>query len=149
MLDIGEMSSAEIYKMLHKVGYGHLGCIHEGKPYVMPMHYYLDDLDIYLFSNVGMKTHDLEIDPDVCLQVEEIGTTDHWRSVVVTGQAKHLTEQADIDRARQLIKARNRTLSPALKRTWVDAQGSAEEIVIYRIHPIEMTGRRTDGASRQ
>ncbi len=147
MLDIDEMSSAEMYKMLHKVGYGHLGCIHKGKPYVMPMHYYLDDLDIYLFSTVGMKTHDMDVDPDICLQVEEIRTPDHWRSVVVTGQAKRLSGQADIDRAMQLIKACNPTLSPALNRTWVDSQGRGEDIAIYCIHPIEMTGRTTDGVS--
>jgi uncharacterized protein len=34
MLDIDEMSSNEIYELLRKVGYGHLGFIHERKPYV-------------------------------------------------------------------------------------------------------------------
>ena len=43
MLDIDEVSSKEIHELLHQVGYGHLGCIHEGKPYVMPMNYYLED----------------------------------------------------------------------------------------------------------
>jgi uncharacterized protein len=46
MLDIDEMSSKEIYKLLNKIGYGHLGFIHEGKLYVMPMHYYLEHKDI-------------------------------------------------------------------------------------------------------
>jgi uncharacterized protein len=149
MLDIDEMSSAEIYKLLHKVGYGHLGCIHEGKPYVIPMHYYLNDLDIYLFSTVGMKTHDMDTNPEICLQVEDIRDPDHWRSVIVTGQAKPLTVQSDIDRAMQLIKSRNPTLSPALNRTWIDSEGRAEAIAIYRIHPIEMTGRTTGGVSSQ
>jgi uncharacterized protein len=46
MLDIDEMSSKEIYELLRKIGYGHLGFIHEGKPYVMPMHYYLEGEEI-------------------------------------------------------------------------------------------------------
>jgi uncharacterized protein len=141
------MSSAEIYKMLHKVGYGHLGCIHEGKPYVMPMHYYLDDLNIYLFSTVGMKTHDMNVNPEICLQIEEIRAPSHWSSVIVTGQAEHLKAQPEIDRAMEFIKARNPTLSPAINRTWTDSQGRAEVIAIYRIHPTEMTGRTTDGIS--
>jgi uncharacterized protein len=148
MLDIDEMGSAEMYKMLHKVGYGHLGCVHEGKPYVMPMNYYLDDLTIYLFSTVGMKTHDMDINPDVCLQVEEIRGPDHWR-VIVTGQAEHLKAEPEIDRAMKFIKARNPTLSPAINRTWTDAQGRAEEIAIYRIHLTEMSGRTTEGISSQ
>ena len=72
MLDIDEMGQKEIQNFLQKVGYGHLGYIHEGKPYVMPMHYYLEDSDIYLFTSEGMKTHDIDANPDVCLQVEEI-----------------------------------------------------------------------------
>jgi uncharacterized protein len=149
MLDIDEMSSAEIYKLLHKVGYGHLGCIHDGKPYVMPMHYYLEDLSIYLFSTVGMKTRDMDVNPEICLQVEEIRDSSYWRSVVVSGRSERLTAQPDIDQAMQFIKARNPNLSPALNRTWIDSQGRAEVIAIYRIHPIEMTGRMTDGVSSQ
>ena len=41
------MSSKEIHELLHQVGYGHPGCIHEGKPYVMPINYYLEGSDIY------------------------------------------------------------------------------------------------------
>ncbi|WP_333123209.1 pyridoxamine 5'-phosphate oxidase family protein [Microcoleus sp. Pol11C3] len=50
MLDIDEMGQKEIHELLHKVGYGHLGCIHEGKPYVIPMNYYLEEEQIYLFK---------------------------------------------------------------------------------------------------
>jgi uncharacterized protein len=35
MLDIDEMGQKEIHEMLHKSGYGHLGFVHEGKPYVI------------------------------------------------------------------------------------------------------------------
>jgi uncharacterized protein len=125
MLDIDEMSSVEIYDLLREVGYGHLGFIHEGKPCVMPMHYYLEDQDIYLFTTEGMKTHDID----------------------VMGQAQRLTKQVNIDRAMGIIKAQNPTLSPAVNRTWVDSWGRAEIIAIYRIFPGEMSGRTTDGVS--
>jgi uncharacterized protein len=147
MLDIDEMSSKEIYELLHQVGYGHFGCIHKGKPYVMPMHYYLEDSDIYLFTTVGMKTHDMDENPEICLQVEALHDPLHWRSVIVNGRADRLTKQQDIDHAMQFIKERNPKLSPAINRTWIDSWGRAEVIAIYRIHPSEMTGRTTDGVS--
>ncbi len=148
MLDIDEMSVKEIYELLRKIGYGHLGFIHEGKPYVMPMHYYLEGEEIYLFTTDGMKTHDIDTSPEICLQVEEIINDPlHWRSVIVAGQAKRLTEQADIDRVRKLIKEVNPTLSPALNRTWIDSWGRAEVVAIYRVYPSEMSGRTTDGVS--
>jgi nitroimidazol reductase NimA-like FMN-containing flavoprotein (pyridoxamine 5'-phosphate oxidase superfamily) len=147
VLDIDEMSSKEIHELLHQVGYGHLGCIHAGKPYVMPMRYYLEGSDIYLLTTVGMKTHDLDANPEVCLQVEEIHDLLHWRSVIVNGRAERLTAQPDIDHVMQFIKDRNPTLSPAINRTWIDSWGRAEVAVIYRIHPSEMSGRTTDGVS--
>jgi uncharacterized protein len=150
MLDIDEMSSQEIYELLNKIGYGHLGFIHEGKPYVMPMHYYLEHEDIYIFTTEGMKTHDIDASPEVCLQVEEIINDPlHWRSVIVSGQAKRLTEKPAIERVRKLIKEINPTLSPALNRTWIDSWGRAEVVAIYRVYPSEMSGRTTDGVSNR
>lgn len=147
MLDIDEMGQIEMQDFLHKVGYGHLGYIHEGKPYVVPMHYYLEDSDIYLFTTQGMKTHDININPEICLQVEEIHDPLHWRSVIVTGQAERLTDQTAIDRAMTFIQERNPKLSPAINRTWTDSWGRGEEITIYRIHTSEITGRTTEGVS--
>ena len=54
-----------------------------------------------------------------------------------------------IDRVMQFVKTQNPTLSPAINRTWIDAGGRAEVVVIYRLHPIEMSGRTTDGVSSQ
>ncbi len=147
MLDIDEMSLKEIHELLHTVGYGHLGCIHEGKPYVIPMNYYLEAEDIYLFTTIGMKTHDFDANPEICLQVEEIREPLHWRSAIVNGRALRVTEQADIDRVMHLLKERNPMLSPAINRTWIDSQGRSEAIAIYRIDASEMSGRTTDGVS--
>ncbi|MBE9135692.1 pyridoxamine 5'-phosphate oxidase family protein [Nodosilinea sp. LEGE 07088] len=149
MLDIDEMGQKEIHELLHKVGHGHLGCIGEGRPYVVPMHYYLKDSEIYIFTTIGMKTQYMDANPEVCLQIEEIHDLLHWRSVVVTGQVERLTEQRDIDQAMLLVKARNPKLSPAINRTWIDSWGRAEVIAIYRLYPSEMSGRTTDGVSSQ
>ena len=147
MLDIDEMSHDEILELLQKAGYGHLGCINEGNPYVIPMNYYIKDAAIYLFTTEGMKSHDLDKNPAVCLQVEEIHDSARWRSAIVTGRVEQLTEQREIDEITQLVKVGNPTLSPAINRTWTDSWGRGEVIAIYRIHPSEMTGRTTQGVS--
>ncbi|NJR48368.1 MAG: pyridoxamine 5'-phosphate oxidase family protein [Leptolyngbyaceae cyanobacterium CSU_1_3] len=148
MIDIDEMSSKEILELLQKVGYGHLGCIHEGKPYIIPMQYHLKDSVIYLFTTEGMKTQDIDANPAVCLQVEDVHDLEHWQSAIVTGEAERLKDQSEIDQIMQLVKARNPTLSPAINRTWIDAQGRAEVITIYCIHSTEMTGRMTSSESK-
>ena len=149
MLDIDEMSSKEIQEFLQQVGYGHLGFIHKGKPCVMPMHYYIEDADIYLFTTEGMKTHDIDANPEICLQVEEVHDSSHWRSVMVKGRAERLTDRQDIERVTKLTKEQNPTLTPAINRTWIDAWGRADVVVIYRISHYEMSGRMTDGVNSQ
>jgi len=147
MLDIDEMDKKEINELIQKVGHGHLGCALDGHPYVVPMHYYFDDPNIYIFTTVGMKTKYMDMNPEVCLQVEEVHNLNHWRSVTITGQVEHITEQQEVDRIMEFIESRNPTLSPALNRTWIDAWGRAEEMALYQIHPKEMSGRTTDGIS--
>lgn len=143
MLDVYEMGSKEIQDLLQQVGYGHLGCAHEGRPYVVPMHYYLEGSDIYIFTTEGQKTKYIDANPQVCLQVEAVHDPLHWRSVIVTGRAERLTQQQDIDQAMQLIKERNPTLTPAINTTWIDAWGRSNVIAIYCIHPSEITGNKT------
>jgi nitroimidazol reductase NimA-like FMN-containing flavoprotein (pyridoxamine 5'-phosphate oxidase superfamily) len=67
MLDIDEMGSKEIQDLLQQVRYGHLGCALEGHPYVMAMHYYFENPDIYIFTTEGMKTKYIDANPEVCL----------------------------------------------------------------------------------
>lgn len=147
MLDIDEMGLKEIYDLLHKVEYGHLGCTIDGQPYVVPIHYYFEDSDLYLFTTIGMKTQYMDANSAVCLQVEEIRDLAHWRSVIVMGKAERLTVQDDIDRITEAIKTHNPTFSPALNRTWVDSWGRSSSIAIYRIQVGELSGRTTDGVS--
>ncbi|HEY9625962.1 MAG TPA: pyridoxamine 5'-phosphate oxidase family protein [Coleofasciculaceae cyanobacterium] len=149
MLDIDEMSIKEIDDLLQKVGYGHLGCVLDGRPYVVPMRYYFDDFNIYLFTTVGMKKKYLDVNPEVCLQVEDVHNLEHWRSVTVTGRAKHITDQPEIDRVMQFVKAQNLALPSAINRTWIDAWGRAEGMALYCIHLRKMSGRTMDGVSSQ
>jgi len=149
MLDIDEMTINEIHALLQKVGRGHIGCSLEGHPYVVPMQYYFEKPDIYILTTVGMKTQYMDANPEICLQVEEIDSLDHWRSVTVIGRVEHITEQLEIDRIMAIVKAQNPARSPAINRTWTDAWGRENVMAIYRIYPTEMNGRTTEGPSSQ
>jgi len=146
------MGSKEIQTLLQRVGYGHLGCAFEGRPYVVPMQYYSgdapenssEDAALYIFTTKGQKTEYIEANSQVCLQVEDIEDPLHWRSVVVTGRAERLTDKADIDYVKSLVKKRHpETQSPAISRTWIDAWGRENIVAVYRIHPSEVTGNQT------
>jgi uncharacterized protein len=146
MLKVEDMSPAEMKSLLLAAGYGHLGCARDNRPYVVPLHYVYDAPDIYIFTTEGMKTKYIEANPEVCLQVEEVQDTLHWRSVMVNGRAERITRPEELERAMQLITSRNPSLTPALNETMVDAWGRANVLAVYRIHPSTIDGRRTVGS---
>jgi nitroimidazol reductase NimA-like FMN-containing flavoprotein (pyridoxamine 5'-phosphate oxidase superfamily) len=143
MLKVEDMPLEEMRSLLSRIGYGHLGCAREGRPYVVPMHYAYDGECLYLFTTEGMKTGFIEANAEVCFQVEEVESASSWKSVMVTGQAERVTKQDDKEHALQHITENNPTLTPAINRTQLDTWGRANEVVLYRIRPAIIDGRRT------
>ena len=143
MLKVEDIAPAEMHALLERASFGHLGCAREGRPYVVPMNYAYDGKDLYFFTTEGMKTQFIEANPQVCLQVEEVIDSSHWRSVMVIGQAERLTKSEDTQRAMQLIVERNPSLTPAISATQLDTWGRAVDIALYRITPELIDGRQT------
>ncbi len=143
MLTVEDMPLEEMRALLSRIGYGHLGCARDGRPYVVPIHYAYDGEFLYIFTTEGMKTSFIEANSEVCLQVEEVESAMHWQSVMVTGRAERLTAQEDRESAMQLITRSNPTLTPAINRTQLDAWDRSNEVVLYRIRPAIIDGRKT------
>jgi uncharacterized protein len=143
MLKIEDIAPAEMHALLQRGSFGHLGCARDGRPYVLPMNYAYDGKELYFFTTEGMKTQFIAANPHVCLQVEEITDSTHWRSVMVIGRAEQLTTPEETQRAMQLISERNPSLTPAISATQLDTWGRAVGIALYRITPELIDGRKT------
>jgi nitroimidazol reductase NimA-like FMN-containing flavoprotein (pyridoxamine 5'-phosphate oxidase superfamily) len=143
MLKVEDMPLTEMQALLQLVGFGHLGCARNNRPYVVPIHYAYDSQDIYFFTTEGMKTEYIADNPEVCLQVEEVHDPANWRSVMVNGRAERITKPEEMEHAMQLITERNPTLIPALNATQLDAWGRANITTIYRVRPEIIDGRKT------
>jgi nitroimidazol reductase NimA-like FMN-containing flavoprotein (pyridoxamine 5'-phosphate oxidase superfamily) len=143
MLKVEDMAPAEMQALLERESFGHLGCARDARPYVLPMNYAYDGHDLYFFTTEGMKTKYIEANPQVCLQVEEVIDSTHWRSVMVSGTAEQMTKSEDMQRAMKLITERNPSLTPAISATQLDTWGRAVDIAIYRITPEIIDGRQT------
>jgi len=142
MIEVDELNNAEIVNILHRVGYGHLGCSVGDQPYVVPVHYAFDDREIYLYTTDGKKSTIIDENPLVCLQVEDVEDNQHWESVIVNGKAARVRDEAARERALRMIVEVNPTLTPAVSIHWMDNWVRENIEVIYRIVPFEMTGRR-------
>ena len=143
MLKVEDMAPAEMHALLQRESFGHLGCARDGRPYVVPMNYAYDGKEIYFFTTAGMKTQFIDANPQVCLQVEEVTDSTHWRSVMVIGKAEKITQSEEMQQAMKLITDRNPSLTPAISATQVDTWGRAVDIALYRITPELMDGRQT------
>ena len=143
MLRVEDMAPAEMHALLQRESFGHLGCARNGRPYVLPMNYVYDGKELYFFTTEGMKTQFIEANPQVCLQVEEITDSTHWRSVMVIGKAEQITKSEETQQAMKLIIERNPSLTPAISATQLDTWGRAVDIAIYRITPELIDGRET------
>lgn len=143
MLKIEDMPEGDMKALLLAREFGHLGVARDNRPYVVPMHYAYDHESLYFFTTLGTKTDYLDHNHEVCFQVEEVESKEHWQSVMVTGTAEHVTDAADITAAMALIVKRNPHLTPALNLTQLDAWGRTSEVAIYRIRPRVIDGRRT------
>jgi nitroimidazol reductase NimA-like FMN-containing flavoprotein (pyridoxamine 5'-phosphate oxidase superfamily) len=143
MLQIEDMSMTEMEALLERVGFGHLGCARDGRPYVVPINYSYDPQTIYIFTTQGTKTDFMDANPQVCLQVEQIEDPLRWQSVMVTGKAERITGQEEIEHAMQRITMNNPRLVPAINATRIDVWGRANDVRIYRIHAEIIDGRKT------
>jgi nitroimidazol reductase NimA-like FMN-containing flavoprotein (pyridoxamine 5'-phosphate oxidase superfamily) len=143
MLEVKDMSQGEMVALLLRGKLGHLGCSREGHPYVVPMHYAYDGECLYFFTTEGTKTVFIAANHEVCFQTEEIADASRWMSVMVFGRAERVTQPEETERAMQLITARNPTLTPALNETKIGNWKRFNSVVVYRVRPHSICGRKT------
>ncbi len=91
-MELTEMTVEACREFLGKHTLGHLACIGEKYPYVVPVHYAYETRRIFIFSMPGLKTDYLRKRPYAGLQVEELQTDRNWTSVLVQGRCEELPD---------------------------------------------------------
>lgn len=89
------MTGEEAIRFLSEAMVAHLGLISDGKPYVTPMSFVVDDGRIIFRSQPGRKLQAITESPVVCIEACSFDeSTGDWASVIVSGTA---AENADPD----------------------------------------------------
>ena len=139
--EVLDLNEQEIDDMLHRNNYGHFGCTLNDKPYVVPINFVYEMPFLYVYTTAGMKSKILDMNPEVCLQVEEIIDRGDWRSVIIQGNATRIIDPIERERIFKLILETNPTLMPAMSIRWTDNWIRENKEVVYRIDPTERSGR--------
>lgn len=141
MIEVRELLEHEIKHLLSAVAYAHLACTDGHQPYVVPIHYAYDPPYIYVYTTEGKKSEIISRNPRVCLQIEDVKDNRDWQSIIVEGEAEQLNDESQRTRALNAVVKVNPTLTPAVSIHWMDNWVRENIEVIYRIVPIEMSGR--------
>ena len=148
MIEVRELNDREIEKLIARLDYGHLACCSDGQPYVVPIHYAFENGYIFLYTTHGKKTEILSKNPRICLQIEDIKNNEEWSSAVIYGEAQELRDENERAAAVESVIRVNPTLTPAVSIHWMDNWVRENIEVVYRITPLEMTGREAVAGSK-
>jgi nitroimidazol reductase NimA-like FMN-containing flavoprotein (pyridoxamine 5'-phosphate oxidase superfamily) len=147
MIEVRELNNKEIEELITRLDYGHLACCDNGEPYVVPIHYAYKDGYIYIYTTQGKKTEILIKNPRICLQIEDVKDNRDWTSVIIYGEAQELIDEKERSEAIESVIRVNPTLTPAVSIHWMDNWVRENIEVIYRVVPLETTGREGVGKS--
>lgn len=135
-MSIGKLRDEESLAILRDGNLGRLGCIADGKPYVVPVHYFFDGKDVYIHSLPGRKINALRANSRACLQVDEIRDAYHWRSVIAYGNYEEILEE----QARESILSKLFTRLPHLTPVESRLADGLKQTIVFRIRVDEVTG---------
>jgi nitroimidazol reductase NimA-like FMN-containing flavoprotein (pyridoxamine 5'-phosphate oxidase superfamily) len=82
---LGELNASEIERLLHQNMIGRIGCHAFGKTYIVPITYVYEGNAVYAHSDEGMKLHMMRENPHVAFEVDSMGETGNWESVIANG----------------------------------------------------------------
>lgn len=117
------LDEQQSWEVLRRCGHGRLAVSVLGKPDIYPINYIADNGVLLMRTNPGTKLAELTVNSSVAFEVDEVVDGEAW-SVVVTGTARVVESQSEVDR---LDKLPLKPWIPTLKYTYV-------EITPERIH---------------
>jgi uncharacterized protein len=139
-MNVGKLSDSDSQAVLRECTFGRLGCIADGGPYVVPVNYIFDGNFIYLHSLPGKKINALRANPRVCLQVDQIKDTYHWRSVIASGIYEEISDEKAQEEILDNFINRMPNMTP-VESMMVDG---LKETIIFKIKVNEITGVAED-----
>lgn len=150
-MQIRTLSTEQCIDVLSAGHLAHLACVHDGRPYVVPIHVAYADSQLYAFSMPGQKIDWMRANPAVCLLVEHHGHGRGWKSVIVNGRYEELPDRIGSkiarDRAWSLLSRHGNWWEPGALKPSIPEPLPEEEHIFFRIHVDEMTGREAIDAA--
>jgi uncharacterized protein len=89
---IQEMAKEENLSLLANMHLGRLGCAQGAQPYIAPFYFAYDSNYLYGFSTVGQKIDWMRANPLVCVETDDLVSSDEWVSIIILGRYEELPD---------------------------------------------------------
>ena len=135
------LNESEAWAVISAGKLGHLGCIDQDEPYVVPINYLPVDGNLYSHSLPGRKITALRKHPRACLQVDQIRNDFHWQSAIAFGDFEEVTDAQDRATILRQLLDRFPELTP------VESQLAREgewDVIVFRLRIDRVTGAAED-----
>ncbi|MER3499269.1 MAG: pyridoxamine 5'-phosphate oxidase [Chitinophagaceae bacterium] len=90
---IGTLTSEQIEDLLKENIIGWLACSNGQYSYIVPVTYLYNGQTILVHSRMGLKIEMMRKSKQVCFEVEDIKTYTKWKTVLVYGTYREITEE--------------------------------------------------------
>lgn len=82
---LGELTASQVEELLRAEVIARIGCISQGRVYVVPVSYAYDGTYVWGHGMDGAKLRAMRANPEVCVEVEHVDDLSNWRSVIAWG----------------------------------------------------------------
>lgn len=144
---LGKLTEQQIDELVSKQVTGRLGCVTNGKPYIVPINYFYKNSTVYAHSAPGKKIDMMRENPEVCFQVDQVSSIFRWQSAILWGTFEEIT---DPEKKQQAMQGLTHTLMPLVTTpaghpshgiTSSETDLLKIELIVYKINVTEKTGK--------
>ena len=132
------LSDDDSRRVLQTARLGRLGCVLGGEPYITPINFSFEDDCVYAHSLPGLKISALRKNPRACLQVDEIESDFHWRSVLAFGNFEEVTKPSERKDVLGKLLKRFPMLTPV--ESSIAEDGGPPPVIVFRVRIDRLTG---------
>lgn len=86
------MSKQECRDLLARLGFGRLACARNRQPYIVPLYFAYEADRLYGFATMGQKIQWMRLNPLVCIEADEVRSSNEWTSVVARGRYEEIPD---------------------------------------------------------
>jgi nitroimidazol reductase NimA-like FMN-containing flavoprotein (pyridoxamine 5'-phosphate oxidase superfamily) len=143
---IQEITKQDSLNRLTNMRLGRLACAQGAQPYITPFYFAYDSNYLYSFSTVGQKIDWMRVNPLVCVETDEVQSSEEWVSMIIFGRYEELPNtlewETERERAHKLLQQKAIWWEPGYVKTIVQGAERPLVPVYFRIYIEQITGHQ-------